>query len=365
MLMRCHQVPTLFQIPLHKSDIFTLPTLDLDESTLEGNADIIEELITQIGAKLEEMIETSIPLSGDQMTVVRARAVQTLRIRDCAEHRAAYPYPWSGFLHYGFAAADAVRRANMGGRDGKDPASFTRFATHLGRTRVLEKGGDYNATHRLIIQVMEGHILAALMEVSKSTSLEELMAKSRTDNWMAWIDQVSAEYFPLIKVGFLRSNATIGALTEWQAQADPIRAICVADRTEQQKAFLKGKDKWIKSRALEKRDIAYENCLLYMQHSIIYADFHSAMRQGDTGRLEKSYEFFVVLFEGIGKSNYAREVLEQQVDRKALWKPYMRTIWLLNCLLNISGRPDKFLGVDEVNEYIVKELKFSYNPRST
>lgn len=43
----------------------------------------------------------------------------------------------------------------------------------------------------------------------------------------------------------------------------------------------------------------------------------------------------------------------------------MRRIWLLNSLLNLSGRSGKFLGVDEVNEYIVKELKFTYNPRNT
>lgn len=80
---------------------------------------------------------------------------------------------------------------------------------------------------------------------------------------------------------------------------------------------------------------------------MIYFDFHSALRQGDTGRLEKSCEFSLVLCEGIGKSNYARGVLEQQVGRTALWIPYMSRIWLLNSVLNLSGRPGKFLGVDE------------------
>ena len=89
------------------------------------------------------------------------------------------------------------------------------------------------------------------------------------------------------------------------------------------------------------------------------------MRKGDAGRLEKSMEFFLVLFEGAGKSNYARELMEQQVDRKALWKPYMRTVWWRNCLLNLSGKSNKFLAVDEVCEHLVRQLKSSYNPRNT
>lgn len=305
-----YKVPILFEIPVHKSEIFTLSTLDLNESTVEGNAEILEELITMIGAKQEEMEGTTIPLSGDQMTVVRARSVHDLRIRDCVQHRAAYPYPWTGIRHYGFAVADAVRRANMGGVDGKDPSSFTRFAKHLGRTRVLEKGGDYNATHRLIVQIIEGHILAAFLEISKSGSLEQLRTKIRRENWVNWVDKIYAEYYPLIKVGVLRTNALDSALEAWQALAGPIRTLDPGNRTLLQKEFRKKKDKWVKAESLKLRDFAHENSLLYMQHSMIYFDFHSAMRQGDTGRLEKSYEFYLVLVEGIGKSNYAREVLE-------------------------------------------------------
>lgn len=85
------------------------------------------------------------------MTVVCARSVRDIRIRDCVEHRAGYPYPWTGFLHYGFAAADAVPRANMCGTDGKDTLSFAGFAEHPGRSSVCGKRGDYNVTPSLII----------------------------------------------------------------------------------------------------------------------------------------------------------------------------------------------------------------------
>lgn len=57
--------------------------------------------------------------------------------------------------------------------------------------------------------------------------------------------------------------------------------------------------------------------------------------------------------------------MEHQVARKALWTPYMPAIWRNNCLLNLSGKPNKFLAVDEVCEYLVRQLKLSYNLRNT
>lgn len=241
-----YKVPELFQIPVHKSQIFILTTHDLDGSTLEGNEEILQELITMIGAELEDMKGTRIPLSGDQMTVVHARSVHDLRIRDCIEYHVAYPYPWTGFLHYGFAAADAVRRANMGGMDAKDSAQFTRFARHLGRMRVSEKGGDYNVTHRLIIQIMEGHILPTFLEISKSNWLAQLRTKIRTVNWVDWIDKSFIEFYPPVKVDVLRTNALDSAQAQWQTLAEPISALDLGKGTPLQKEFLKKKDKLIK-----------------------------------------------------------------------------------------------------------------------
>lgn len=363
--LKGYEVPVIFQIPTNKSEIFTLPTLDLDESTIDGNAEIMEQLIREIGMKLEDMVNLTVPISGDQMTLIRMRTVKDLRMRDEPEHRADHVYPWMGFLHFGFAAADTVKRCNLGGKSGRDPASFTKLCGILGRTRVLDSKPDYNATHRLIVQIMEAHMLAAFVEIAGVKNLDALKTKVAVVNWVDIIDQVYAEFYPLAKVGNLRKSAHEAAQAIFDQREVLIRAKKPANRTLDEIAFLKQKTKFIRDEASKYRDRAFENALLYMQHSVMYYDFYTAMRKGDSGRLEKSLEFFTVLFEGIGKSNYAREMVEQQVDRKGRWTPYMRKVWLLNCLLNLSGQPGKFLGVDEVCEYLVRELKSTYNPRNT
>jgi hypothetical protein len=78
------QMPVLFKVPPGKSDMHTLATLQIDESTIDGNLAVMESLATdQLGMTLEELAEgRMIPVSGDQMTVARIQSGQFLRIRD-------------------------------------------------------------------------------------------------------------------------------------------------------------------------------------------------------------------------------------------------------------------------------------------
>ena len=366
--IRPYEMETLYQVPIEPSEIFTLPTLDLDESTIDGNAAVLEELIREIGLPLEDILGTAIAVSGDQMTLSRIRSVQELRIRDEPEHRASYVSPWMGFLHYGFAAVDVVKRCNRGQYGGGDPGSIETLVQLLGRTGILDARPNFNATHRLIEEMCDSYILSAFMEITRTQSLSALnrvLAESK--NWVSFVDEVYDEYYPLGKVDFLRSRAKESAMAKYTSRIQEIRSLPSAQRTQAQQDLLKarGRETYIAAHADRERDLLYENALLFMQQSILYRDYFTAMRKGDAGRLEKSMEFFLVLFEGAGKSNYARELMEQQVDRKAVWKPFMREIWRRNCLLNLSGVPNKFLAVDEVCEHLVRQLKSSYNPRNS
>ena len=97
-----YKLDTFFQIPVVKSEIFTLPTLDLDESTTDGNAAILETLVTSLGFTMGELQKSVIPISRDQMTLSRIRGLKELRVRDRPEHQAGFAEPCRGFLHFAF-----------------------------------------------------------------------------------------------------------------------------------------------------------------------------------------------------------------------------------------------------------------------
>jgi hypothetical protein len=43
----------------------------------------------------------------------------------------------------------------------------------------------------------------------------------------------------------------------------------------------------------------------------------------------------------------------------------MRELWLLNCLVNLTGKDGNFLAIDEFNEWIVRAVKDVYNTSGT
>src|SRR5947209_6793397 len=42
---KLYKLKTYFQVPIEKAEIFTIPTLDIGESTIDGNVEILERLV--------------------------------------------------------------------------------------------------------------------------------------------------------------------------------------------------------------------------------------------------------------------------------------------------------------------------------
>jgi hypothetical protein len=83
------EMPQLYKVPPGATEMHTMATLQIDESTIDGNIAVLESLVTdQLGMTLQELAENRfIPVLGDQMTVSRITSAQFLRIRDVKEHR--------------------------------------------------------------------------------------------------------------------------------------------------------------------------------------------------------------------------------------------------------------------------------------
>jgi hypothetical protein len=67
--------PQLYKVPPGASDIHTLATLEIDESTIDGNLAVLEALATdQLGMTLEELVDGRlIPVSGCEKRGWRGR----------------------------------------------------------------------------------------------------------------------------------------------------------------------------------------------------------------------------------------------------------------------------------------------------
>ncbi|KAF8460194.1 hypothetical protein BDZ91DRAFT_833164 [Kalaharituber pfeilii] len=403
-------VPTMYRIPVHASKIWTLPTLEIDESTLDGNAQLMEEFLTSIGVEPERMAERSTLLAGDLMSVNRANGVIQLRKRDLPEHRMDWAITVNGQLHTGMTSASAVVECNGGRSDGRDPSSMRRIAAVLGRNKVFDSKNvkDYSSMHRFIHQTWKAHVLVGAIELA-SREHESIVNLGTMQAWLEedptrlgeLAQKVVLEYMGPKKVTGMRRRGEEIGVKYWEDMMEQLRVslatkACTGSGSKSSTStqgtkgrsgrgrvpksssnllevseystigsLTKARTAIIKEVGRRQRDISYENFCLTLVHGGMYVDFYDAVRAGDSGRLERSLDMHTIFFFGCGRWNYARELLDLQVDRKLYWSDPMRGIWLNNILLNLSGSENTFMGIDEANEYVVRELKDGYNPKGT
>ena len=347
-------VPAIHCMEVKRSEVFSLPLLDLDESTVEGNAAILEEVVEKhLGVDLEALIGRSVPVAGDQMTTSRQRTAKWLRVRDLPKHQLKWVLPFNGFLHIAFAMCDGVKRAHFGRADGRDQTSLSHFSQLLGRTKVHGTNANFNASHRFLMCVLDAHVIAAAMAVARVENEGDFKEWLKSNDYVQLVDNLVACFLEMTIVESWRSDARRKA----EAIASRKESEPLSTEKQRKAEYSKIVDKESKKR----RDVVLENAVLFLQHSLMYLDFWTAMRAGDSGRLEMAMDMMTVFFQGVDKCNYAREMLEQKIDRLVVWTPQMRKVWLNNCLVNLSGAPNKFLGLDELMELCIQMIKVHYS----
>jgi hypothetical protein len=88
------QPPSVFQIPVHKTESFPCPAMHIDESTLDGTAEIIKTLLKTLDLTENRIREQGrIFIHGNQMTVSLLEKVCTLY--NLYDYKTNTPYPAS------------------------------------------------------------------------------------------------------------------------------------------------------------------------------------------------------------------------------------------------------------------------------
>jgi hypothetical protein len=365
----------LYKIPHQKSRIHPLKVLDIDESSIDGNAQVIDAIAAELDIDLARLNGSSVMITGDQMTTSRVRSLKELRVRDKLERRMGFADTLNGWLHTEMAVANGIQRCHSGRKDGLDPGSLNRFITVLGRTGITENVTDHDALHRLILHVLKGHILAAFLYTANQlerakpdggrtmASISELKRWLRSNDWTELLHKTVTNYFTPARPSYWRQSAEATAAQEYDELRSAIMEKQKSDRSAEESAFVKknAQPKWIRERSLKDRDIVNENFVLYMRDAMLYLDMVKAIGEGASGRLLHISEMLTVWFHGNGKHKYAQELLEFQHTRLAEWTPAAEYLYKNNCLLSIHG--DRFAPVDQIDEGFNNDIKDAYNPR--
>ncbi|RPB18950.1 hypothetical protein L211DRAFT_795329, partial [Terfezia boudieri ATCC MYA-4762] len=105
------------------------------------------------------------------------------------------------------------------------------------------------------------------------------------------------------------------------------------------------------------RDRVQENILLFARQEVEFRVFYTSMRQGDVGVMELLLELWCPQFLAGQQSKYGNELLDIRCGMLAEWSEELKRVVRANWVINPWGKRDKWLGLDEMMEELVRALK--------
>lgn len=250
--------------------------------------------------------------------------------------------------------SNAIASIHKGHSSGTDMFSLERFKVLLGKTKLMAPKPPFHAQESFHEIVFESLVLSASMEELGCKNLETLRERMKTCHFNLLIKKLTEEYFDLKKVAEERNKRQQSGTVSGRGGAQRGRA-----------GRARVSESGVEFTSPATHDQVRENATLCMQHLAIARLFHDGIRKGDSGVVQGMLDMLTLFFHGTNNSRYAGEFLLQNINRKALWTPFYQQVWLDNCLVNISGRPNCWLSLDEVCEITVDQLKNDYNPRGS
>ncbi|KAH9833452.1 uncharacterized protein C8Q71DRAFT_909496 [Rhodofomes roseus] len=319
-------------IPVTKLRHHPARTMDVNNSTVDGNIEAIQQLCAQAGigdptaiyatGEETDISEYVVLFHGDLGTMERVvSALKARSIEDTPWARLQFVVFVPGLFHFKMAAADGIWRIWIKPKHARGDNTFLQY---IGSLRPLETGKfSSNPTFR---QMHEG--------------IQHVGTVLRLD---AWRVEVSRK---------LKNDIT---LETWAEQEKPsigeIFALAVGLARTYVAGEVGGPRMFNLRRQGAQRDEQRENTLLLHEHLLLYEELSWAMNAGDIGRVETVLPSWIAIFKETGKHKYAHHMTKFFTDVHYVYPPRLRRAIRLNMLVNPKGKPDSFRGVDWVEEF--------------
>jgi hypothetical protein len=287
-----------FQIEAHKSEIYPLPAMNINEASTIGNAEVIDAVMEELS------VDTSKPefcgnlklIAGDQLSIARLRAVLAAR---AGNEGGASSLRWAvfipGLFHCKIAATNGFLQTHFGhpNHDLTDPASLSSHNTLLQRKPILLSSlPPFRTCRDLIFVSLYARVLHCLLKVSGADSLDSFSHGLTWDMLRGHAEAVVDTFSDAHVVDKLRCSR----LQESQACGEQERGSRRAGG-----------------------DMIFKNAVLFLRDGLILREFSDAIKCGDSGRILLVLKIWALSFRGSGRAKYAYEVLHLVHNITHVW----------------------------------------------
>ncbi|KAK7007004.1 hypothetical protein R3P38DRAFT_3599287 [Favolaschia claudopus] len=343
-------------IEVHKTPLHPLPAMEIDESSITGNVEVVEEIMRVLGFKPDdpEYGKYVQIIAGDQLTIARQRSILNVRLgHESGPHAWRHIVLMPGLFHAKIADCHGVLETHFGkpSAGARSPGSLGFHNTVLDRLPItLTSLPPFRTCRDLIMVSLYARVLHCLLLVSGHDSLEDCAAS--IDSWDTLVKHAENIYETYTDVDRVQE------LRERRIPEERAREIAA-------KAAAKGKKKPAESAKehpphIRKGDMVFENAVLFFRDALLTREFADAIKSGDSGRIVIILRLWAFSYRGNGRTKYAHEMLHILHNLICVWTNELRYIVLQNWLANPQGKIKAFVEIDLVQEHLNFWIKKIY-----
>lgn len=299
-----------------QSTTFLLPSMKIDQSTVEGNIEILMTIIKKILQLPESWFHdnTRIIVAGDQLTVARVAAAKVLCSRDITPlERLQWATPVIQLFHLQMIVCSTILHTHYGSR--ATPGSLAFFITLLDHKRLALDSPNYHAADEILRHVFDAMVLRLWQVELGAEQLEPFGRK---------LDHHELNNLITTKLDSINNLYLVNS----QQLSDTLGSADV-------------------------------NAALFLRDMMVYLDLCDAIRAGDIGRLEETVLMITVMFQAGGMKNYANELLRLTYGMRYAWSDLQKKAIMSSWLINPKGKANEWIPADlyqEHNNLLIKTI---------
>ncbi|KAK7049041.1 hypothetical protein R3P38DRAFT_3307636 [Favolaschia claudopus] len=303
-------------IDVHQTALHPLPSMEIDESSITGNVEVIEEITRTLDLKIDdpEYGKYVQIIAGDQLTIARQRSILNIRLgHESGAHSCRHIVLMPGLFHAKIADCHGVLETHFGksSAGSRSPGSLGFHNSVLDRLPITLTSLPLLRTCRHLIMVS---LLAGRMR-----DFNQYLGYT-----LNYAEKIYAKYTDVDRVQELREKRLPG---ERAQEAKPKEA----------------------KKRLSQQTPPRRTCLTFGRATC-----------GDSGRIVIILRLWAFSYRGNGRTNNAHEMLHVLHNLICVWTKELRCIVLQNWLGNPQGKFKGFVEIDLVQEHLNFWIKKIY-----
>ncbi|KAG0364184.1 hypothetical protein BGX24_004744, partial [Mortierella sp. AD032] len=304
--LQTFDIPPMNLLPIKRTKAYELAIMDIDQATIEGNKQVIEQMRIVLGKSKGSFKDLKMIIAGDHLTISRVLSLQHRSIGELTYFdQMQWAIPVLQLFHMQMILSTAILNIHYGHVSA--PGSLAFYINVLGRKKLKRDKPCYRTNDeflRIVFRAMVGQLwqhMETPLHGSDSTSDDMVVNK---------LNHI---------VDSSLNNSTVLSRTN---------------------------------------SITNTNALLFIKDMAVYIEFCTAIKLGDIGRIELILKRLTIMFQSGKHKNYGYELLRLSFNIRHKWSVARKLAIFSSMLMNTAGLPNRWIPSDlyqEHNNLLIKQ----------